>query len=902
MFNRADGFDTFAASEGIDREFCEKEMSTICGISLNGEDAELIRRNMLTPIYSQFTAKSGETVQSCLTFLPVDYSGERSAYMVHSLIMRGEDKARLLDVIDGPVFDKTNFVRDLSGFDLLDFDARPISDYPEVDYVRREPDRSEFPEIVIGDMRRRFIGAVIALISGKIKALFVVTNKKGEEQSNLMCDLFNATIRILPYHMRDAFTFVTRVSNTTQLSGFKMRGIICELEQIKATKCAVISFERKIMNGISDDEITQQLQVIDFLIYISENEQIRRDFLNFASSVVGKLPAYGALTFQALSDLVLLFRTGSNYHDEKPIVTNDDKVLELITLYDKCRKALPDEYRIKIMHVLDRYPAEHREIPKKVFSKLTKMYPSEIYGTRRVILGVALELIHTDLMRDKLLSFLAGIIEKEEPDSRAEIIKHLGRVIYGGFLQTQILALFAQCYPNCDGDSKTEILEKSLLIIRTKAVQKQVLQLIDEHYNEFDADQKRKVLDTVFEQLREGDDLARELVNLINTHYDTETEDGKDELRRRTIYEIDREQKKQSHPMLSMLTGIQGFFEITVADHVVHDLSNRKIFPEWVSVLMKGSITERVNNIARIYEFTERDGDEIAYKLVDATKAAFDKSPVSATLPQMLDAQSKLSELGGKYPSGVSENIFYPIIRNLVLSIFRDPQRTYTVEQFIAWFGDKKEINEGPSFAILQNYLRFKRATVTEDIPTMVSCCDQMPEQKSDRLAVARYMTGDISGLALTGRARVAYTLMLKYLQTDKCAMSDVYSEFSVPKTDAPEGGNAKAKDKKAEAVAAEKAENNAVTSIIAAGAAVVADPDISEHMKEIFMSDSSGLGDVVSMYLTKQRAKGVAVIDEELKAIGNEDNPFVQKCRDLMKQQTPKQGGFLSSLFGKKK
>jgi hypothetical protein len=95
LFNRSDGFDTFAQSEGLSREFVERELSAVYENKLGKQDAEAVRTGKMPVVYSQCCLRSGQLVQSCVTYLPKDYTGERSAYLCHSLILSDEEKQRI---------------------------------------------------------------------------------------------------------------------------------------------------------------------------------------------------------------------------------------------------------------------------------------------------------------------------------------------------------------------------------------------------------------------------------------------------------------------------------------------------------------------------------------------------------------------------------------------------------------------------------------------------------------------------------------------------------------------------------------------------------------------------------------------------------------------------------------
>ena len=90
MYNKFDSFDTFAHSRDLARDFIERELSLVYADKLSKNDMAEVRKGQIKPVYYQCNLKSGKFVQGCITYLPLDYTGERSAYFTHSLILTDE--------------------------------------------------------------------------------------------------------------------------------------------------------------------------------------------------------------------------------------------------------------------------------------------------------------------------------------------------------------------------------------------------------------------------------------------------------------------------------------------------------------------------------------------------------------------------------------------------------------------------------------------------------------------------------------------------------------------------------------------------------------------------------------------------------------------------------------------
>ena len=134
MYNRADGFDTFAQSAGLRREFVERELAPVYENKLNKNDVTPIRLGQMPRVYTQCCTRSGSLVQNCITYLPLDYTGERSAYLSHSLVYTEEEKLKILSSREENTLHPGLFVTDISQFPLTSPTASPDAQYPETDY------------------------------------------------------------------------------------------------------------------------------------------------------------------------------------------------------------------------------------------------------------------------------------------------------------------------------------------------------------------------------------------------------------------------------------------------------------------------------------------------------------------------------------------------------------------------------------------------------------------------------------------------------------------------------------------------------------------------------------------------------------------------------------------------
>ena len=117
MYNRTDGFDTFAHSEGLDRIFVERELSAVYENKLSKTDVDAVRQGKMPAVYSQLALKSGAFVQSCVSYMSKDYTGERGAYLCHSLVL-SDAEIQTVHSRGNALLNPDLFASDASGFDF----------------------------------------------------------------------------------------------------------------------------------------------------------------------------------------------------------------------------------------------------------------------------------------------------------------------------------------------------------------------------------------------------------------------------------------------------------------------------------------------------------------------------------------------------------------------------------------------------------------------------------------------------------------------------------------------------------------------------------------------------------------------------------------------------------------
>ena len=598
LYNRSDGFDTFAHSQGLSRDFVERELSAVYENKLTKQDAEAVRTGQMPAVYSQSCLKSGALVQSCVSYLPKDYTGERSAYLCHSLILSEEEMESVFSSSANALLNPDVFVSNAGAFDLAAQVA--TGDYPEKAYI---PCAAEDPKFLTERYDpatvKAFLFAVLSALCGKGKTVYFKLPCKDAEAPREALKMMNMATSVVPYHLRRSISFVTYVTDPTQYNHVKIKCVCADCPEAALSKGVFVDFGTNLVTGMPAADVVAKIPV-SFFYSLLEDASIRGEFLRFVNKAVDAVPELEKLNPKTLSDLVFLFGGASGLYDQEKTLPTDEDVLTFLSSYEKYRAALGEESRRNAYKCLERYPRKHVAIPKTIFAKVSKLYSAEVPSAKRMVMNVVLELIHTDVMRDKLFTFLKNNYDGEDASIRAVITADLCRVFYGGFLQSQILDFFSQHFASEPENAQDAIFEKLMLTIRTVAIQDKILAIVADNYGVLTARQKTHLYETIFEMLPECNKLTATLVTRINAQMEVEDQQVRAYVTEKLTELLSADYKKKEHKLMPLCCAEPGFCRDLVVTLAFGAWSTRKIYEEYIALLSAKKIEEKAEMLSYI--------------------------------------------------------------------------------------------------------------------------------------------------------------------------------------------------------------------------------------------------------------------------------------------------------------
>lgn len=777
MYNRSDSYDTYAHSQGLEREFVEKDLAGVYTLKLSKADLDAARMGILPRVYSQSCLRSGETVQSCVTYLSRDYTGERSAYLCHSLILTEQEREELCRSNNG-ILNPEMFPTQTG--DFLAGEQTAEDHYPEVAYI---PVQAENPKPLTEkydpECLEKFMYAVLAVFFAKGKTVYFKLPYEDLQVSEETLKFLGAIMSVIPRRTRESLSFVTYVTDAGQYPAAKIKCVAAQCPEIPAAKGVFFDFATGLTTGLPAADIMAKAPV-EFFCSLLENAAAREAFLQFADRAMETLSKLEKLNMKTLSELVFLFTGTSSLYSQQTILPDDNKVYELLCVYEKYRDALPEENRKRVYGCLERYPQEHTAIPKNIFAKLSKLYPGEPDAVKTIAMNVVLELIHTDIMRDKLFVFLKNNYDGEHPEIRAVIAQDLCRVFYGGFLQNPILSFFREHFAAEPENIRDIILEKLMLTIRTETVQPQILDFLDAHYGDLSDRQKDLFYATFFEMLPEADALAAKLVTLVNEKIAGESGELRERVQNEIIRLLDTPSRGQENPLLTVLCREDGFCCDGVTAQVFSRWQNRKIYNEYLQLLAQKPLVDRTVSVFRAHKILGDVEDATQSKLIAELDRLFPAESREANLYHWLEAdkiaEEKLSTEQNAFAYLFQMRIIQPAVANVLTDAFDIRLGREGLQAVSHYAENNPELAHTEKYKLIQTFTDWQEAVERKELEPMFRCLKQLPREEPLRATIAGYVRTCLLDKEENGPyRRVLYDMSACYLDKDTLLSETVY-------------------------------------------------------------------------------------------------------------------------------
>ncbi len=772
LYNKIDGFDTFAHSAGLKNDFIVGQLSTVYHDKLNIHDSYKIRKGEISTVYSHIVLPSGDAVHTALTYLPLDFTGERSSYLAHSIILTDEEKRRLYSGSENLMFNKDMFVTDISSFNITSPTAAPNPNLPEGSYFLRplfDPRGITFK--YNSDMIKSFLYSLTAAICGEGRDVYFRLPCADSEVSEEALGFINAIMTIMPHSLREKLSFVTYISRPDCYQRFKLKAVGEDFQGVDPKQGVFYDFAAGTVSG-QPIEYERYSALANFLYSLFENKSIRDNFHIYLAGIEKSYPLLD-IGVKSLSEIIFAFWQCSGYYVEQSILPDDNSVRSFFNVYGKYREGMAIEQRMKAYRCLARYSRAHIAVPADIFEKLTELYPDECVSAKAVLLDILLSLIHEPAMREEIFAFISDNYASEIDKVKHIINSNLARVFYGGYLQYQILHFFDDNFATEPEETKDVIIDKLILSIRTPEVRASIVSFLDRHYGELSVAQRTKIYNTAHEMIPECDDLALMLVNLVNRHIAREGAELQKLVSTGICESLEKSLKAGSDRLLALYMSDIGFCEdVAVAfiwkNHIGGD--------ELINILSSIGAYKRAIKLIRMYKTLPglEDGD---YEFLLNTFAETEVNIAPATMYELMHAdRAALASLPEKQANLFREKIIYPTIIHTFYDVFKIKYGKDGIATLLAYVQDKPILTKSKQYAEIDSFIALTKKCEMGNVEAVFRLEKELPTDEDVRADIAEYIGACSLNTVTQDEVTICtYELLINYLESGTLKFDTLY-------------------------------------------------------------------------------------------------------------------------------
>ena len=775
LYKKRDGFDTFAHSGKLDKEFILGPLSQVYADKLKYYDDARLRRGEVPTVYSQVLLPSGESVQTAIKYLPLDFTGERSSYLAHSLILTEQESRALFSCRDAYTFNSRMFVTDISGFRITSPSSVANPSFEEVAYTTlRFTDSAAVIKKYRPDMVKSLLYSLVcAICSGGRDVYFrlpVADSMASEEALNFI----NAIMSILPYSLRKRMSFVSFVNDVDNYPGFNLKYAASYCDRVYPHKGVFYDFATGAISG-QPAEYERNLSLVNFLYSLYDNRNVRDEFHAFVDGVEGGYDGF-SLDVRSLSELVFVFWQCSGFYVEQSILPTDDTVSALFAMYSKYREGISPNHRMQVYRCLNRYVNDHRVIPIDIFGMLSNLYPGECVSAKAVALDVMLKLIHIPAMREELFDLISRNYDGEIDRVKVVVNSNLARVFYGGFLQHRILSFFDRNFGREPESTSDMIVDKLLLTIRTPQIQREIVAFLDRHYYRFTKEQKMRIYSTCLEMIPEGDTLAVMLVAYMNRRMDREDAEIKTFVTESLEKLIATALERGTAASVAILIDSNGFCEDVAASYIWKYRVGGEVF---IDTLAAMGLYKRATKLIRMYK-TLPDLTDEDYEALLSTFTEVKVSVLPSTLYEVLQADKSAGvSLPPKQAEHLRNTIIYPMIPHTFLDVFKVRYGKEGIKILKNYVEYIPVLTNTAQYAIVQEYQSMITFAKRGDAEGAFRIAITMPEHKLVRQDMSEHIRMCELDTATQGETTTfIFELLISYLKTGTFRLDPLYTKY----------------------------------------------------------------------------------------------------------------------------
>ena len=279
------------------------------------------------------------------------------------------------------------------------------------------------------------------------------------------------------------------------------------------------------------------------------------------------------------------------------------------------------------------------------------------------------------------------------------------------------MAFFADQFVNEPEESQALILEKLLLSIRTVTVQEAILSFIDRHYEHMSPALRHSFYVTFMEMLAECDGLSVALISIVNHHIESEDPAAKEKLAQMLTDALETDYRKKEHRLLPVLTAQRGFCEDVVIRLAFGPWQSRKIYAEYLQLLIGKPISEKTSALRQILKLVPEAGKVLLPMMSELYPADDEKN----NLYVWLTAAAQLQELPADFADALNKAVIAPNVCARALDVFDLRLHEDGMDLLEKYADGTPTVRASDHYRLISTYQELIRAAEQVDLNTVTA-------------------------------------------------------------------------------------------------------------------------------------------------------------------------------------
>lgn len=374
VFRTTEGFDTVAKSAGLEAAWIKKVLHPLCtydapsALTARGVKEE----NAYPDALHLIRTESGDMILGRSVFKAADFTGLRSAFFTHNLVIPA-----------GAPEGASDYKLWLNATFAGSYDIEQGTELPELDklpaqgLIPKESSREILTRLGLDEaIFTKLLYAVMMSVAGR-KKVYIALNTEAEDTSKAAKSLLHILYSVLPFAFRRKLGFITYVKEPSSRKGihvtFTEPGGLRQGDRSIDKDYIFDLAQSRVLNAEPED---QQRVYLSWIWQQLQQDESPEEYFKFAAQMLEGMEPERELSLNAYDELALLYRMENG--DPSGYENNRERLLRALIQYLSIDNALPQKMRLNdlFLEAFDREfdRVKNQYIPEPSFIEAFREY------------------------------------------------------------------------------------------------------------------------------------------------------------------------------------------------------------------------------------------------------------------------------------------------------------------------------------------------------------------------------------------------------------------------------------------------------------------------------------------------------------------------------------------------